>query len=90
MKIKALRNEVIVERIIKEQTGSGLYIPQATKNCMRGTVVSVGNKVDADINEGDTIIFPRGTGQLVGEEPNNADKLVMLKQEDILGIIIEE
>lgn len=94
MKVKAMRDEVLVRRIVKEKTKSGLIIPDAVKSCTKGEVVSVGKRIDKngnieelEVTVGDTVLFPKATGQEldVGDE-----KLVMIKHEDILGKIVEE
>lgn len=91
MNIKALRDEVIVRRITEEKTKNGIIIPNGAKKCLKATVLSVGKRrmkgktqVAPEVSEGDTIVFPQGTGQLID---TGDEKLLMIKHDDILGIL---
>ena len=92
MQIKALRDEVIVKRIDQSETSKGgLVIPDVARKCMKAIVLSVGKRlvrhkkeVEPEVSVGDTVVFPRGTGQIID---TGKEKLLMLKHEDILGKI---
>lgn len=91
MKLKALRDEVLIRPIQKEKTQGGIIISEKVSTSSRGEVVSVGDhvlrygkEVDAEVTEGDIVFFSRGTGKLVDTED---EKLFMLKHTDILGKI---
>lgn len=92
MNIRALRDEVIVERIIDEESESGLYIPESAKKCNKAKVLSVGRRVtrngksvEPEVSIGDIVVFPQGTGILM--ETGEDQKPLMLKYQDILGIL---
>jgi len=89
MKITALRDEVIVRKIVKEETKGGIVIPDTINKGVRAEVVAIckniirhNKEVSPEVEEGDIVVFPQGTGQLIdiGDE-----KLIMVKHEDILG-----
>lgn len=91
MKLRAMRDEVLIRRIVEEQTESGIYIPETASKCMKGEVLSVGprvmrygKEVPSEVEEGQTVIFPKGTGQNVKTED---ETLLMLKHTDVLGIL---
>lgn len=90
MKLKAMRDEILIRRIVEEHTQSGIYVPDMQR-CMKGEVLSVGpnvtrhgKQVPAEVEEGQVVIFPKGTGQNVTGEN---ETLLMLKHTDVLGII---
>jgi chaperonin GroES len=93
-KFRPLQDRLIVKRSSEEQTTKGgIIIPDTAKEKpLQGEVVAVGNgkiledgKVRAlDIKAGDTILFSKYAGteiKLDGEE------LLILREEDVLGII---
>lgn len=91
MKKKALRDEVFVRPIVKEQTESGLIIPESSGSCMRGEVISTGTRLmrdkkerDFEVSTGDTVFFANGSGKSIEFED---EKLLMLRHQDIMGII---
>src|ERR1700679_1087254 len=94
MKIKPLRDRVIVRRLGEEEkTKGGIIIPDSAKEKpQEGEVIAVGSgkvlddgKVSPlEIKKGDRILFGKYSGtdvKIDGEE------LLMMKEEDILGII---
>ena len=90
-KIRPLFDRLYVERIeIEEKTTGGLYIPEAAKEKgQTGKIVATGTgKVDASGNAsdfhvkvGDVVFF----GKYAGTDFD--DKHVILKEDDVLGII---
>lgn len=94
MKIKPLHDRVIVKRNDAEQkTASGIIIPDTAKEKpQEGTVIAAGSGIrkedgtvlPLDVKEGDKVLFGKYAGteiKLEGEE------LLMMKEDDILGII---
>ena len=65
MSFKPLGNRVLIEREEQtNQTASGLYIPDSAKEKpLNGKVIAVGkDAIEAGINEGDTVVFPKYGG----------------------------
>lgn len=94
MKIKPLHDRVIVKRSDAEQkTASGIIIPDTAKEKpQEGVVIAVGKGIrkedgtvlPLDVKKGDKVLFGKYAGteiKLDGEE------LLMMKEDDILGII---
>jgi chaperonin GroES len=94
MKIRPLRDRVIVKRIAEEEkTKSGLIIPDTAKEKpQEGKVIAVGKgKVNDDgkliplqVKAGDKILFGKYSGseiKLDGEEH------LIMREEDLLGVI---
>jgi len=93
MKLKALKNIIIVEKPEnKEHTKNGLFIASKNPPTMQAKVVSVGKGTYSDdgkwhpntIEEGQTILFSKGSGENVEFEGKN---YIFFKPEDILAII---
>ncbi|OGB86356.1 co-chaperone GroES [candidate division TM6 bacterium RIFCSPHIGHO2_12_FULL_38_8] len=90
-KFRPLHNNVLVQLIeAKSQTSGGLYIPDTAKQeTQTGTIMATGSGLRTASGElmplsvkiGDTIFF----GKYAGTKAD--DKFVVLKEEDILGII---
>ncbi len=94
MKIRPLRDRLIVRRLTSEEkTKGGIIIPDSAKEKpLEGEVLAVGNgKVLADgkivpleVKKGDKVLF----GKYAGSEVKvDNEELLMLKEEDLLGII---
>lgn len=91
VKIRPLFDRVCVERIeVQKQTAGGLYIPEGSKEKgQTGKVVALGTgKISAQgvvqsfqVKEGDIVFF----GKFAGTDVD--DKYVVLKEEEILGIV---
>ncbi len=94
MKIRPLRDRIIVERIDEEETSKGgILIPDTAKEkSQEGKVVAVGKgkvledgKIQKlDVQKGDRVLFSNYTGTeitLEGEE-----RLILL-EDDVLGIV---
>lgn len=95
MTIKPLGDRVLVEPIEeKEQTVGGIIIPDSAKEKpMQGKVIAVGTKRDKDgkeiafdVKKGDTVLLPKygGTEVKVGDK-----KLQLVREEDLLGVIVK-
>lgn len=97
MKLQPLNDRVIVKQDTKEQTtSSGLYLPDsAQEKPLRGKVVAVGpgrrlenGKIQAmDIKVGDSVLYGKYSGT---EVTVSGEEFVILREEDVLGIIIGE
>lgn len=94
MKIKPLRDRVIVRRLGEEEkTKGGIIIPDSAKEKpQEGEVVAVGTgkvledgKVVAlEIKKGDRVLFGKYSGT---EVKVDGEELLMMREEDILGIL---
>ena len=85
MKIKPLRNRVLLEPVQKEdKTEGGILIPQdAQKDVNMAMVVKVGDRVNAeDVRKGDTVIFQRFGGY---EVEVDGKKYLIMKAKEILA-----
>jgi chaperonin GroES len=93
-KIRPLQDRIIVQRLeSEEKTSSGLYIPDsAREKPQQGRVVAVGKgKVredgtvqPLDLREGDKILF----GKYAGTEIKiDGDELLIMREDDVLGVI---
>ena len=91
MNIKPLADRVLIEaKEAETKTASGLYIPDSAKEKpQQGKVVAVGSgKKDEpmELCVGDTVLY----GKYAGNEIEiDGEKLLMMRQNDILAIIIE-
>ena len=94
MKIRPLHDRVIVKRIEEERkTASGIVIPDtAAEKPDQGEIVAVGKgkkddsgKVIAlDVKPGDKVLFGKYSGQTVKVK---GDELLVMREEDIMGVI---
>lgn len=93
MKLKALKNHIIVEKPEpEEKSEGGIYVPASKQEVMEAEVVSVGDGIyddkgtwrPSEIKVGDTVLFPVGTGQPAEYE---GTEYIFFKPEDILAII---
>ncbi|STX29530.1 molecular chaperone GroES [Legionella beliardensis] len=94
MKIRPLHDRVVVRRLEEERTtAGGIVIPDsATEKPMRGEVVAIGpgkNLENGDVRGlavkvGETVLFGKYSGT---EVKIDGEELVVMREEDILGII---
>jgi chaperonin GroES len=94
LKIRPLHDRVIVKRLEEERkTASGIVIPDtATEKPDQGEIVAVGKgkvlddgKVRAlEVKVGDRILFGKYSGQSVKVE---GDELLVMREEDIMGVV---
>ncbi len=94
MKIRPLHDRVIVKRLESERkTASGIVIPDtAGEKPDQGEVIAVGNgKILEDgsvrpmsVKPGDKVLFGKYAGQTVKVD---GEELLVLREEDILGVI---
>ena len=94
MKIRPLHDRVIVKRLESEtKTAGGILIPDnAAEKPSKGKVIAVGKgkllddgKVHPlDVKVGDVVLFGKYSGNEIKE---GADEYVVMREEDILGVI---
>ena len=93
-KIRPLHDRVIVKRLDEERkTASGIVIPDtAAEKPDQGEVISVGKGktnddgkvVPLDVKAGDRVLFGKYSGQTVRVK---GDELLVMREEDIMGVI---
>ena len=87
MSFKPLGNRVLIKREEQtNQTASGLYIPDSAKEKpLNGKVIAVGkDAIEAGINEGDTVVFPKYGGTEITIE---GKEYLIMSSDDILGVL---
>lgn len=94
MNIRPLHDRLIVKRFDEEErTKGGIIIPDnAKEKPQQGEVVAVGNgkvfddgrRVPLEIKKGDRVLFGKYSGTEIKVE---GSEYLMMKEEDILGII---
>ena len=96
MKVRPLHDRVLVKRVEgEEKTKGGIIIPDTAKEKQsQGIVVAVGqgkrddqgNRIPLDVKPDDRVIF----GKYAGTEVKvGADELLILREDDIQGIVVE-
>lgn len=92
-KIQPLQDRVLIRRInTEEKTKGGIFIPDsAREKPLEGKVVAVGpgkiqnnNRIPLDVKVGDKILFAKYSETEITIEK---EKFLLLKEDDILGII---
>ncbi|MFH1533063.1 MAG: co-chaperone GroES [Pseudomonadota bacterium] len=96
MKVKPLHDRILVKRLDgEEKTAGGIIIPDTAKEKpVQGKVIAVGEgkkddkgvRITMDVKAGDKVLFSRygGTEVKVG-----GDELLIMREDDILGIIVD-
>jgi chaperonin GroES len=94
MKIRPLQDRVIVRRLEEEEkTKGGIIIPDTAKEKpQEGKVIAVGKGkmteegklIPLDVKVGDKILFGKYSGTEIKVE---GEELLIMREEDILGII---
>jgi len=97
MTLKPLGNRVVIEPIEQEDiTSGGIVLPETAKEKpQKGTILSVGpgerdedgKYIPMDVKKGDTVLFAKYAGT---EIKVDGDKLLILKESDILAIVLSE
>ena len=94
MNIRPLGDKIVVKRKDPEtQTASGIYLPESAKEKpQEATVIAVGDgralkdgtRAEFTVKKGDTVLLSKwgGTEVKVGD-----DELLILPEEDLLGIV---
>lgn len=92
-KIKPLGNRVLVQRSKVQTTKGGILLPDtAQEKPKQGIVVAVGpGKIDENgkretlcVKEGDLVLF----GSYSGTEVKGDEELLILSEDDILGVLV--
>ena len=94
MKVRPLHDRIIVQRIEEgEQKIGGIIIPDSAKEKpQQGKVIAVGQgkvkddgkRQPLDVQDGDTILFGKYSGQ---EIKIDGEELLIMKEDKILGIL---
>ena len=94
MKFRPLGDRVLVKRVEEEEkTKGGIIIPDTAKEKpQEGEVIAVGSGArneagqlqPLDLKVGDRILFGKYSGQTVKVE---GDELLVMREEDIMGVI---
>lgn len=94
MKLKPLGDRLVVKPIESEETtASGIILPETAKEKpQQGEVLAVGpgrrdddgKRVEMDVSVGDVVLYAKYAGT---EVKVNGDKLLILKEPDILAVV---
>ena len=94
MKIRPLHDRVIVKRMEEERkTASGIVIPDsAAEKPDQGEIMAVGagkkddqgKLIPLDVKVGDRVLFGKYAGQVVKVD---GDELLVMREEDIMGVV---
>ncbi len=95
MSFRPLHDRALIQRIEEEVSSGGIVIPDSAKEKpSKGLVIAVGSgkptpkgdRRPLDVKKGDKVLFGKyaGTEVKVGDE-----ELIVMREEDILGIIEE-
>lgn len=94
MNVKPLHDRILVKRLdSEEKTAGGIIIPDTAKEKpVQGKVVAVGagkkdekgGRIVMDVKAGDKVLFSRYGGT---EVKVDGDELLIMREDDILGII---
>ncbi|NOR41666.1 MAG: co-chaperone GroES [Gammaproteobacteria bacterium] len=94
MNIRPLHDRVILKRMEEETTSAGgIVIPDsAAEKPIRGEIVAAGkgkrlesgDVVPLDVKVGDTVLFGKYSGT---EVKVNGDDLLVMREEDIMGVL---
>ena len=96
MKIRPLRDRIVVKRLEAEaMSAGGIVIPEtATEKPMKGEVIAVGSGkmlengqvLSLDVKIGDNVLF----GEYSGTEVKiNGQEYVVMREDDIMGVLVE-
>jgi len=94
MKLRALQDRILVQRVAEEEkTKGGIIIPDTAKEKpAEGKIVSVGKgkldengkRIAPEVKKGDRILFGKYSGTEVKVE---GEEYLIMREEDVLGII---
>jgi chaperonin GroES len=87
--IRPIKDRVLVRQDpAKEMTNGGLYLPDATRelNVDVGTVLAAGPDVKS-VTVGDRVMFTRRPASHLGEVSEEWQDLLMLRDEDMNGVL---
>jgi len=93
VKLQPLYDRVLIKRVnVEEQTKGGIFIPESAKEKpLEGEIIATGpgkiidnKRVPLDVKIGDRILFAKYSETEITLE---GEKYLLLKEDDILGII---
>ena len=94
MNLKPLGDRLVIEPLEqKEQTASGIFLPETAKEKpQEGLVIAVGpgrrdddgDRIEMDVEVGDTVLYAKYAGTEIKLE---GKKLLILKESDVLAIV---
>lgn len=84
--MKPLHKNLLIKQLTKEQLGKIVLPDVVEDDWKRGKVISVGPKVEEDINEGDIVIFPPPPPHLQSYPVIGDDGYIILSENMILAI----
>ena len=97
MSLKPLGSRVVVEPVEQEEiTSGGIVLPETAKEKpQKGKILSVGpgerddegKYIPMDVKEGDMVLFAKYAGT---EIKVNGKKLLIMKENDLLAIVLPE
>jgi chaperonin GroES len=96
MKLKPLGNRLLVQRSKVKTSKGGILLPDsAQEKPKEGKVIAVGpGKINEDgsreemsVKIGDTVLFSSYAGTEVKSEGADAEELLILSQDEVLGIL---
>ena len=95
MKVRPLRDRIIVKRLEEEEkTKGGIIIPDTAKEKpIEGKVIAVGDgkikedgtKISMEIKKGDRVLFAKYGGT---EIKIDGEEYLMMREDDVLAIIV--
>lgn len=94
--VKPLGNRVLIQRAKAQSTKGGILLPETAKEKPKeGTVVAVGpGKLNDDgkfesmhVKIGDRVLFSSYAGTEVKDITTNDEELLIMSEDDILGIL---
>lgn len=95
MKFRPLHDRVLIKRIeSEEKTASGIIIPDsAQEKPIQGEVIAIGSGsrteqgqiIPMDVKIGDRVIFGKWSGT---EVKVNGEELLVMKESDIMGVMV--
>lgn len=96
--IKPLGNRVLVKRVKAQTSKGGILLPDsAQEKPKEGIVVAVGpgklndqgQMEQPTLKAGQKVLFGQYSGtEVLSNDTNNADELLILSEDDILGILV--
>jgi len=97
-KIKPLGNRILVQRSKAQTTKGGILLPDTAKEKPKeGVVVDVGpgklneetgKREPVSLKAGDKVLFSSYAGTEVKNLENEQDELLILTEDDVLGILV--
>lgn len=98
LKLRPLADRLIVEPIEREETfAGGLVLPETAKEKpQQGKVIAAGpgqwdedgeKRIELDVKEGDIVLYAKYAGTEIKVDGN---KILVLKESDVLAVVVDE